>query len=213
MDAIKASLIFYLVILVTSGIGCRSARMQVVGDDSEVQQKAQTNTPAPDVQPPSTGLKCPTSHDLSVDRSHPVIEHSVALMPWRRMVWRKNCDGQIYSKTYENLSLAQTQFVALRSNQNVKVSAFNRTTCSSWVSSDFEKDQSVEHLRIPVSLRTTSQILTVKRGLNVIDLNYGNKRETLLLTVIYDRAQNQCVVIRDTGCQSSQNDQTSHLFR
>ena len=157
----------------------------------------------PNAQPPRT---CDTSGDGTIDPRRPVAERTVVFHQGVQMVWRKNCEGKVVSKRYEEVKKAGRQNIRWIHNGRGLFTAYNRTTCASMSPIQVSSNARGE-LVLSVSLDPTANALHVKRGRNVIDYEIGGARGTLILNVKVDRSGKGCVVYKAKNCAPRHRDQ------
>lgn len=161
----------------------------------------QPTIPSPTARPQ---IACPTSGDMSVDQGRVIQRKTIVFRQGRQMVWRKNCDGRVYSKQYEEFSRSTAQKFVLRPRTcGGPITIVNRTTCDT---------PSIPALRLSdardgafllsVSIVPAANTLLVKPGRNLIDYEIpGGERGTLILTVKISNNDGGCVVLNDRGCE------------
>lgn len=162
-------------------------------------------------------LGCPTSGDRSIDPRRALQRKTITFKTGRQMIWRKNCEGRIYSKQWENLTRAISQVVTIRSTSNVTgMMVINRTTCDT---PSIQAQQIIGRngeFRLPVSTSPSNNAMLVRPGQNLIDYEIpGGEKGTLILTVRVNNRSEDCIVIRDRGCEAVQragSDWTDNVF-
>ncbi len=154
--------------------------------------------------PATPQLGCPTSGDASLDPRRVIQKKTIVFRQGRQMIWRKNCEGVVYSKRYENLTTATSQWVRLRSSgRGGHVMIFNRSTCDT---PSLQAQQILPSrdgsFRFAVSTQPSNTALMVRPGKNLIDYEIpGGEKGTLVLTVRMSSAEGDCIVINDRGCE------------
>ncbi len=171
--------------------------------------------PISDERPPQLG--CPTSQDGSLDPRRAIQRKTIVFKSGRQMVWRKNCEGVVYSKQWEDLGLSTSQLVRLRPQSNATgMMIFNRTTCDTPSLRAQQVTGRNGEFRFAVSISPSSNAMLVKRGQNLIDYEIpGGEKGTLVLTVKIDNRSEDCVVINDRGCpprRGSEGNWTDNIF-
>lgn len=159
--------------------------------------------PYPHPAQPVPQLGCPTSGDMSLDPRRVIRKKTVIFKRGRQMIWRKNCDGVVYSKRYENLSGATSKVIRLNATgRGGYVMIFNRTTCDT---PSLQAQQILPSrdgsFSFAVSTQPSNMALLVKPGRNLIDYEIpGGEKGTLILTVKVSSSEEDCIVLTDRGC-------------
>jgi hypothetical protein len=122
------------------------------------------------------------------------------------MVWRKNCEGQVVSKRFENVTKLGRQSLRWFHKGKGLFSAYNRSTCASMSPSHVKNLKSGE-LMLSVSLDPNAKALLVQPGRNIIDYQFGEARGTLILNVRIDRDGGGCVVYKAKNCPVKRKEQ------
>lgn len=155
---------------------------------------------------PEQPRSCHTGDDGTVDPRRPVAERTVRFHQGLQMVWRKNCDGKVVSKRYENVTKLGRQSIRWIHKGKGLFSAYNRSTCASMSPSHIKNLKSGE-LTLMVSLDPNASALLVQPGRNIIDYQFGESRGTLILNVVIDRSGSGCVVYKAKNCPEKHKEQ------
>jgi len=167
--------------------------------------------PPPIVQPPATRPPaCLTKDDSSVGKDRVVQQKTIVFKRGRQMVWRKNCEGVVVSKKYENIGGNTMKNISLRPvGAQGPMSIFNRTTCHATTSQTSIAGAANGEYNFAVSTQKTNHAMHVKPGQNYIDYTIGSEKGTLILTVRIDETEDDCIVINAKGCAPKREAQWS----
>ncbi len=237
MDATKIVTTLVFVSMAASTIGCRAkftsknrpgpSASAVTSGQPQAQSPApvdplvpptpKTSTDVPVIDEPvlapipvvPTGGQpaCPTVGDNSIDPSRVVQEKTIIFKRGRQMIWRKNCEGKVVSKTWENVPHKTSQIVWIKpQGYGPTMTVFNRSTCD-MPNTPVESmilngaPNQGEGFQIAVSTVPTNQALFVKPGKNFIDYEIpGVEKGTLILNVIIDNREGDCIVLNPRNC-------------
>lgn len=158
--------------------------------------------PPPDTHPrrphPNT---CPTDADGSVGKNRVVQQKTIVFKRGRQMIWRKNCEGQVISKRFENLGANTMKTVVIKPvGGQGPMSIYNRTTCHATTRQNALACGPSGEYSFTVSTQKTNHAMHVKPGPNYIDYTIGGEQGTLILNVRIDETVDDCIVINAKGC-------------
>lgn len=163
------------------------------------------STPRTELPPPVDQAPiCDTGSDKTIDPTRTLSRRRVTFKTGKVMVWRKNCEGKVFSKKYETMDTLKNVSVVYPNARTWTV--YNRTACSSMALSKITKRGKPGEFFLTVSLNSTPKALQVVPGENVIDYEINSRtgvveRGTLILTVDVRRySKDDCLVLKAKNC-------------
>ncbi|MGE4133929.1 MAG: hypothetical protein AB7F86_19995 [Bdellovibrionales bacterium] len=176
---------------------------------------------------------CPTAGDRSIDPKRALQRKTITVYGGRTMIWRKNCEGKVISKTWENVKTPKgfvTIFpVGRRMSGDVFITARSRNGCAEARPRSLNLDRNPKG-RIQFSVGLNPGVADLVVGLNqenLIDYEFRTcvsraagkcvrskitEAGTLILKVRLVENKGGCLVYKARGCNPAGADTASDLF-